>query len=141
MAIGIFRRPYTVRRRSEQRIINGYAVRDSSDFTIMLNVQPLSANELLALPEGERTVKRVKTYGADELISADEHGGRPGDMLYYDGQWYECKTCVHWLHTPLAHYEAEFVIVANQSGHHPPTLHRQPIGTSPLNAGGVAGDP
>jgi hypothetical protein len=115
MKIGIFRRPYTIRRRGEQRIIDGYAVRDSSGFTAMLNVQPLSANELLALPEGERTVKRVKTFGEDELISADEHGGRPGDLLCYGGQWYECKTCVHWLHTPLAHYEAEFVILADQS--------------------------
>jgi hypothetical protein len=61
MAIGIFRRPYTVRR-------------------------------------------------------SGEHGGRPGDLLYYGGQWYECKTCVHWLHTPLAHYESEFVILADQSG-------------------------
>ena len=129
MAIGIFRSPYTVRRRGEQRIIDGYAVRDSSDFTAMLNVQPMSANELRNLPEGERTIKRVKTFGADELISADEHTGRPGDLLFLGGQWYECKTCVHWLHTPLAHYEAEFVILADQSGQPPP------------GAGGVAGDP
>lgn len=129
MAISIFRRPYTVRRRGEQRIIDGYAVRDSSDFTAMLNVQPMSANELLALPEGERTVKRVKTFGADELISSDEHGGRPGDLLFLDGQWYECKSCVHWLHTPLAHYEAAFVILADQS-----------VQSTP-GAGGVADDP
>lgn len=129
MATGIFRRPYTVRRRGEQRIIDGYAVRDSSDFTAMLNVQPLSADELLALPEGERTVRRVKAFGADGLISADEHGGRPGDLLYYDGRWYECKTCVHWLHTPLAHYESEFVILADWQGQPPPDV------------GGVADDP
>ena len=56
MAIGIFRRPYTVRRHGKQAIVNGYAVSDSTDFTFKLNVQPLSSDELLALPEGERHV-------------------------------------------------------------------------------------
>jgi hypothetical protein len=72
------------------------------------------------LPEGERTVARVKTFGADSLISADEHSKTPGDLLYYDGKWYECKSCVHWLHTPLAHYEAAFVILADQKKQKPP---------------------
>jgi hypothetical protein len=120
MSIGIFRRPYIIRRHGEQKIVNGHAVSGSTEFTAQLNVQPLSANELLALPEGERTVKRVKTYGATALISADEHSQTPGDRMYYDGAWYECKTCVHWLHTPLTHYEAEFVIHADQSTEKPP---------------------
>jgi hypothetical protein len=120
MGIGIFRRPYTIRRHGEQKVVSGYAVSGDSDFTAKLNVQPLSAKELLALPEGERTVARVKTFGSDALISADEHSQTPGDLLYYDGRWYECKSCVHWLHTPLAHYEAVFVILADQKKQKPP---------------------
>jgi hypothetical protein len=120
MAIGIFRRPYTIRRHGEQKVVNGYAVSGSSDFTALLNIQPLSAKELLALPEGERTIARVKTFGADALISADEHSETPGDLLCYDGSWYECKSCVHWLHTLLTHYEAEFVILADQTAQDPP---------------------
>jgi hypothetical protein len=115
MNIGIFRRPYIIRRRGEQRIVNGYATSDYTDFTVNLNVQPLSAKELLVLPEGSRTVKRVKSFGSDALISADEHSQTPGDNLFYDGEWYECVKCVHWLHTPLSHYEAEFVLLSGQS--------------------------
>jgi hypothetical protein len=120
VAIGIFRRPYTIRRRGEQKLVKGYAVSGDSEFTAMLNIQPLSAKELLALPEGERTVGRVKSFGADALLSADEHSRTPGDLLYYSGKWYECKSCVHWTHTPLAHYESEFVILADQKKQKPP---------------------
>ncbi|GHU97424.1 hypothetical protein FACS1894208_12750 [Clostridia bacterium] len=120
MAIGIFRRPYTIRRHGKQQIVNGHAVSGDADITVKLNVQPLSADELLALPEGERTIARVKTFGADALKSADEHSGTPGDLLYFSGRWYECKSCVHWLHTPLKHYEAEFVVLADQTGQRPP---------------------
>jgi hypothetical protein len=81
--------------------------------TVRLNVQPLGSDELSALPEGERTIARVKTFGDTEMISADEHSGITGDLLLYSGKWYECKSCVHWLHTPLTHYEAEWVIRAN----------------------------
>ena len=122
MAIGIFRRPYTIRRHGKQEIINGYPVSTDIEFTAKLNVQPLSADELLALPEGERTVARVKTFGADELRPADEHDGTPGDLLFFFGKWYECKSCVNWQHTPLKHYEAEFVILADQTGQKPPGL-------------------
>jgi hypothetical protein len=126
MAISIFRRPYTIRRHGEQVIVNGYAARDYSDITLKLHVTPLSSNDVLALPEGERTVSRVKSYGADALITADEYTGTPGDWLLYDGKWYECKSCDHWLHTPLTHYECSFVIIADQSGITPPEEEGDP---------------
>lgn len=116
----LFRRPYTIRRRGEQKIVNGYTISDNSEFTVRLNIQPLSKNDLLALPEGKKTIARIKSFGADALISSDEQNGTPGDLLYYGGKWYECCSCVGWLHTPLNHYEAEFVILSDQSKEKPP---------------------
>jgi hypothetical protein len=123
MSIGIFRKPYIVRRFGTQQIVNGYAVPNGyTDRAVKINVQPLSKNDLLALPEGKRTVKRIKSYGANAFISADEQTKTNGDLLYYDNEWYECKTCVHWLHTPLAHYEAEFVVLDDRSKQLPPNI-------------------
>ncbi len=116
----LFRRPYPIRRYGKQTIVNGYAVNNSNDFITRLNVQPLSKNDLMALPEGERTVKRVKSFGSTALISADEHTGTLGDLLFYNEQWYECVTCVHWQHTALSHYEAEFVLLKDQTKQPPP---------------------
>jgi hypothetical protein len=120
MPIMIFRRKYTLRRRTEQTIVNGYASFGYADSNVFLNIQPLSADELKILPEGDRTVKRIKGYGADALISADKNTKTPGDLLFYDGLWYECKTCTHWLHTPLTHYESEFVALEDQTKQKPP---------------------
>ena len=41
-----------------------------------------------------------------------EETGTEGDRLYYDGKWYECKSCHTWDHTILAHTEAEFVEIS-----------------------------
>lgn len=127
----LFRRPYTIRRRGEQKILNGHAVNNSTEFTVKLNIQPLSKNDLLALPEGKRTIARVKSFGSDALISADEHSGTPGDLLYYGGKWYECVSCVYWQHTPLTHYEAEFVILADQNKQKPPKAGGETVDSKP----------
>lgn len=114
MSIGLFKRPYVIRHFLPQTFVRGYATSSSQDTTARLNVQPLSANELQALPEGERTVRRVKSFGQERLISADEFTGTQGDRLFYQGYWYECKSSVEWNHTMLRHYRSEFVICKEQ---------------------------
>ena len=112
MGINIFKRLYTVRKYKPQVIEQGYASADEyMDVEMMLNVQPMSPNELMVLPEGERTLKRVKAIGSDEITAADDATGIPGDRLLYAGSWYECKSSVHWDHTMLRHYRSEFVIL------------------------------
>ena len=78
---------------------------------MLLNVQPLTPDDLKALPEGERTIKRLKAFGKCKLASADEFSGTPGDRLYYEGLWYECTSSNSWDGTPLAHYESRFVLL------------------------------
>ena len=53
MGLGIFRRAFVVRRFGEENIVDGYGVSGYKDFITSLNVQPLSKDELQALPEGE----------------------------------------------------------------------------------------
>lgn len=110
--LSIFRKPYTIRRFGEQEIISGYATSSYEDLTAILNVQPLSADELQALPEGERQIKRLKSFGDFEFRAADQKAGTPGDWLYYYGQWYKCVSSLIWDHTMLCHCNAEFVAVS-----------------------------
>ena len=100
--IGMFRSPHWIRRWGD----NG-----RTDFKAKLNVQPLTANELKALPEGLRQTRRLKAWGATPLTAANQQSGQQGDWLYYDGWWYECVSCVTWNHTPLSHYRSEFCSV------------------------------
>ena len=115
MAIGLFKRPYPIRRYTPQKITKGYASSPFTDGTTRLNVQPLNPDELMALPEGERTGKRIKSFGADRMTSADDYTGTPGDRVFYNGYWYECKSSVMWDHTMLRHYRSEFVILPEQA--------------------------
>lgn len=107
----IFKKTYIIRRFEQQEIIRGHAVSGFTDVKTKLNVQPLNPDELQSLPEGERSVKRVKAFGDYPLTAADQTSGTPGDWLYYKGHWYECKSSVDWDHTLLAHFRSEFVIV------------------------------
>ena len=112
MGIGIFRRKYIVRRFKPQEIVNGYALSAYEDIITPLNVQPLSADELQALPEGERRFRRLKSFGSLQLAAANQQQGSPGDWLYYRGEWYKCVSAVSWRHTILSHCKAEFAAVA-----------------------------
>ena len=118
--IGLFKKLYTVRHYAKQTIVDGYAVASYTDTSKQLNVQPLTLDELMALPEGDRTVKRVKTFGPDRLTSSDAFEGIPGDRLFYCGYWYECKSSVMWDHTLLSHYRSDFVILPQRDQMEPP---------------------
>lgn len=112
VGIGIFRRKYTVRRfKPQEEVPGGYVTSQYEDVVTSLNVQPLSGRELMALPEGERSTKRLKAYGDLQLITSDQDNGILGDWLFYRGSWYRCVSAAIWDHTLLAHCQSEFVKV------------------------------
>lgn len=61
MLFSFFKKDYIVRRFGEETIVNGVSGAPHEDFVVaMEDVQPLSSDELQALPEGERTVRHIK---------------------------------------------------------------------------------
>lgn len=111
MNITFFNRKYVVRRFSEQQNVNGYLVSGYSDFTASLHVHPLGTDQMQALPEGLRNVDRLEAHGTDVLRAADEERNIRGDMLWYNGAWFECVSAVSWDHTMLSHLNYQFVRV------------------------------
>lgn len=81
------------------------------DRVVSLNVHPLSTDQMKALPEGERKLKRLEAQGTDVLVTADEKTGTKGDLLLYLGDWYECVSAQPWDHTVLSHTNYQFVLV------------------------------
>lgn len=108
----LFKRKYIVRRFGEEKIIDGYSHSTYNDIEVSLNVQPLSKEDLKALPEGERTTKRIKAYGDFVFTAADQANEKKGDWLLYRNRWFECVSAVEWDHTMLSHCESEFVEIA-----------------------------
>ena len=124
MSIRLFKKPYTVRKHGEQVLADGYPSSPYNDKIVWLNVQPVSPDRLEVRPEGDVTVVRLKSWGSDKLASADEHNGVIGDLLYYHGLWYECKSSVMWDHTILSHYQSDFVVLpaTKQKNQKPPEV-------------------
>lgn len=119
----IWRKNYILRRHEKQEFYRGYAASSGyADYVVLLNVQTES-NSATPTEQGIRRTQRIKTYGAFPVTTADQTEGVKGDMLYFNGKWYECVASVHYEHTPLAHYESEFVSVSEAI--EPPTV---PIG-------------
>lgn len=115
MNISLFNKLYWIRRFSEQKNIKGYLVSDHQDFGASLNVSPLSTDQMQALPEGQRKVKRLEAHGTAVLVVADEKTNQKGDLLYYHGDWYECVSSQVWDHTILSHLNYQFVLVPNDA--------------------------
>lgn len=128
MFIGLFKKLYTIRRYGTQTIVKGYASAPHTDFMTWLDVQPYSPDDLKVLPEGERTEKRVKTFGGERLVSSDAIEGVLSDRLFYEGRWYQCTSSVMWEHTILRHYRSDFVLMSqNEQSKMKPPNPPQPL--------------
>ena len=78
----MFKSKYILRRFGEADR-NGY--RSYTDRVIRLNVQSLNEKEREALPEGQRSSRRVKSFGKDEVHTVNQphrHPGRPALLLW-----------------------------------------------------------
>ena len=116
MILDIFKKPYTLRRFEKTQIIRGRTHAAYTDSTVSLNVQPLTSDDVMTLPEGMRRKKNVKAIGRIELRTADEKTGTLADRIYYHGEWDECTGADVWGNTPVGQMEAVFGLVPREAG-------------------------
>lgn len=109
--LDIFKKPYTLRTFEKTKFEDGYPKAKYSDRTVMLNVQPMTATELIALPEGIRRDKNIKAIGKVGIKTADDAAGTLADRILYRGQWYECTGADVWGNTPVGQTEAVFGLI------------------------------
>ena len=115
MNITLFNRLYWIRRFGEQRNVKGYMVSGHKDFGASLHINPTGSDQMQALPEGQRKMKRIEGHGIEPLLVADEKENRKGDMLWYRGDWYECVSSMLYDHTILNHYNYQFVLTPHDA--------------------------
>lgn len=113
MILDIFKKPYTLRRFEKSELIRGRSYAKYIDSSVMLNVQPLSSTELMALPDGIRRSKNIKAIGKVLVRTADEKSGILADRIFYRGEWYECTGSDIWGNTPVGQTEAVFGLIPN----------------------------
>ena len=102
----MFRSEYIIRRyeKADGRISVSWTIRSGC-------IQSLNTRELEALPEGERSAKKAKSFSSSEIRTVNQREEIPADRLYYQGEWYECEQASRWAHAPLAHWEGQWVVL------------------------------
>ncbi len=118
MNIEIFNRKYWVRRFGDQKEILGYLISGTSDFVAFLHVHP-GQDQVPMNPEGERRVVHLQGHGSVKLYTAAETVSHKGDLLLYQGRWYECTSAMLYDHTMLSHYNYSFTLVPNDGAYTP----------------------
>lgn len=107
----IWKKQYTLRRYKKQKNTRGYFARGYTETTVMLDVQTVNSSAELT-KEGRRSTKTIKAFGTFPIKAADTKTATQGDRLFFEGEWYECTSCVHKEHTPLNHYMSQFALVS-----------------------------
>lgn len=108
-----FRKPITVLRTSPGAYgADGNWVEGTqTTLTLAMSVQPLSVEEMDALPEGRRNSKSVKIYSGDELLPADQTSGQNADIVVWIGKNYEVVGCNPYQMGVIPHYKSYAVEV------------------------------
>lgn len=64
--------------------------------SILGSLQPMSPEDLVSVPEGDRTTERFRFYSQVPLKNLDAPALRLGDMVDVDGVNYRVETVEHW---------------------------------------------
>lgn len=88
-----------------------------SNILAVASVQPLTANEVLQLPEHRRTRESVKMYLSTLVRTSDEKNQLPADRIRHDGKIFEVHSVANWnIGTDLPHFKAVCVKLDGEGG-------------------------
>lgn len=98
--------------------VDGYPViGPESVLTAVASIQPLTANEVLQLPEHRRTRESLKMYLVEPVRTTDEKNQLPADRILHEGKTYEVHAVSNWsIGTDLPHYKAICVKLDGEGG-------------------------
>ncbi len=107
---------YVIKRFLGSKYVQGHYVKVDETVSVKMNIQPISEKERQTLPEGERFVKRIKSFGKDAIYTTRSDGQNtlPADELLFEGEWYICEQATKRQSTPLSHYRGQYVIKQNE---------------------------
>ncbi len=99
---------YTITRASKGVHVKGKYVKGPGvEISIELNWQTLSGEELLSLPELQRTKRSLKIYSEEEIIGLDKTKKIQADIVTIDCVDYEIQNVKQYKNTGLCdHYKA-----------------------------------
>jgi len=68
----------------------------TTNTTIQMSIQPLTAKEVLKLPEAQRTKQWVKGYASEALFTSEQSASKKADRVSLNGRNFEVITVEYW---------------------------------------------
>jgi len=116
MAISLWKKNYVVRRFGALTNVGGYMATTHTDSMALLDIQTMS-NTQKTDSDGDVSVQRIKAFGDLDLKPSRQSS--KGDLVWFQGKWFECIASRKSENTLIAHWTYEFIECANQDS--PPT--------------------
>jgi hypothetical protein len=86
----------------------------TAECTVQCNVQPATFQQLMNLPEAQRTKAVIAIYTEEQLKTVDIANKASADRVEYSNKTYEVQSVKPWNgHTELSHYE----VLATETDH------------------------
>jgi hypothetical protein len=73
-----------------------YSAGATTNFTVLASVQPLTGEDLLVLPEGERTDDAIEIFTLEKLQPSQQGAAELGDLVTYLGRDYRIRLAEDW---------------------------------------------
>ena len=110
-----FKNPYLLRRFLEPQEKKGYSYIPYEEKTLPMDIQTLE-DVVKTNPDGSESVQRLKVFCDEEILVEDESKQQKADRVFFQGKWFECRSCRLSENTPLRHYTATFIQCADPMG-------------------------
>lgn len=110
----IFKRTYLRRRFGEVTWVNGYPSRVYVDANVVMDIQTTD-DTIRTTEDGSQAVQNLKVFCDEAFVLDHEVGHSRADQVWFQGKWFECKSCRLSNNTFLAHYVATFTECADQA--------------------------
>lgn len=105
--IAAFGETVTLIRETAGHFENGRWVEGTeSEIEITASIQPISGNELVNLPELQRTSETLKCYTTEILLTADPTTGVAADEIHYRGKRWQVQSVEPWGVPGFSHSKA-----------------------------------
>ena len=111
--MNFLKRPYTIRRYLEPKIVRGYSSIPFEDLTLPMDVQTLE-DMVITTPDGSKSIQRLKVFCDSMILVESEAKQQKADRLWFQDTWFECKSSRLSDNTPLRHWTATFVECLDQ---------------------------
>lgn len=112
MGLPLWKKRRLIRRYSAPELGGGYAVSEHKDFWITADVQTTDRSVSTGA-DGDIGLQKLKVFTDSELCVADERAGTPGDRMWFQNRWFECRSSRLSENTFLKHWTSTFVECTN----------------------------